>query len=318
MKTIIALPNGETTINAVAGITTLLEFANAYKEPPQFDILIATEKKEKARSLGRYSVKADATFGEIKEADLVIIPPIVGDRRLALTNSRPMIKWMVKMRLEQNTQLASVCTGAYLLAATGLLNGKEASSHFDVIPEVKRLFPEVVWMPDKIMTDKDGLYTSGGAFSSLNLILHLIEKFVDKDVAIAISKEMQIDMHRRSQAPFMIFNNQKSHEDEVIQEVQAYLENHFAENISLDSLSQQFGMSRRNLIRRFKQATGNPPKTYLQRLRIEKAKRLFEQTTHNVNEAMFAVGYTDVNTFRRIFKRHAGCLPSAYRSQYKG
>ncbi len=267
--------------------------------------------------MGRYSVTADSTFDAIEDANLIIVPPIVSDRRLALANSRSMINWMVKMRLEKNAQLASVCTGAYLLAATGLLNGKEASSHCDVIPEVRRLFPEVNWMPDKIITDHEGLYTSGGAFSSLNLILYLIEKFVNKDTAVTISREMQIDLYRHSQAPFMIFNSQKWHEDEQIRRVQEYMEQHFAEDISLEGLSQQFGMSRRNLIRRFKQATGNPPKTYLQRLRIEKAKRLMEQSRHNVNEAMFAVGYTDVNTFRRIFKRHAGCLPSAYRNQYQ-
>lgn len=313
---VLVIPEGETSAVAITGITMVFDVANMIAGPV-FKVRVVSPMMTSEVRMGRYGVQVDSPLAEVKKTDLVIIPPLNRHQKEGVAQNVALIEWLRYMRINQHAELGSVCTGAYFLAATGLLDGKEASSHWAWIDELKLLFPKVNWVPECIITDTEGLYTSGGTFSSFNLILYLVEKFVNKEVAVRISKELEIDYGRSSQLPFMIFNNQKHHADERVLAIQQFMEQNYAATLKLEELAKQFGMSRRNLIRRFKSATGNTPRTYIQRLRIEEAKRMFESSEQNISQTMFAVGYTDVNTFRELFQRYTGFLPSAYRRKFR-
>jgi len=209
-----------------------------------------------------------------------------------------------------------MCTGAFLLAATGLLDGKSCSTHWVVADNFRIRFPKVNLKPDQLITDENGIYTNGGAYSFLNLLLYLIEKNFDRQTAIYCSKVFQIEMDRHSQSSFIIFKGQKLHSDEMIKEAQSYLENNLSQKIAIEDLSARFAVGRRNFDRRFIKATGNTPIEYLQRAKIESAKRAFETGQKTINEVMYEVGYTDAKAFREVFRKLTGISPLEYRNRY--
>ena len=256
------------------------------------------------------------TFHE--SLDLIIVPGFTSEMESPLEMNQELVQWLKAQYENSNgkTELASMCTGAFLIAATGLLEGRCCTTHWAFQESFIAYFPLVNLQPDSIVTDDNGIYTSGGAYSSLNLILYLIEKFCGKETAVWAAKIFQIDHHRKSQKPFIIFNQQKSHADQAIIQIQNYLEQHFQESMSIQSLATQFNFSRRNLVRRFKKATGNTPIEYLQRVRIESAKRDLEYSAKNINEIIYDCGYNDGNSFRKLFKKYTGFLPSTYRKKY--
>jgi transcriptional regulator GlxA family with amidase domain len=202
--------------------------------------------------------------------------------------------------------VASLCVGAFLLASTGLLAGRKCTTHWSAVPDFRRMFPEVELVEEKIITDEGGIYSSGGAFSYLNLILYLIEKYAGRNTAVFLSKAFQIDIERRSQSPFIIFQGQKGHDDDAIIRVQEYIEQNYPEKITVDDLADRVALGRRNLERRFKKATSNSVVEYLQRVRMEAAKVSLESGRDNVNEVMFNVGYTDNKASARPLKRSPG------------
>ncbi|HET9433845.1 MAG TPA: helix-turn-helix domain-containing protein, partial [Chitinophagaceae bacterium] len=178
------------------------------------------------------------------------------------------------------------------------------------------MFPKVDLQTDKLITDEKGIYTNGGAYSFLNLLIYLVEKYYDRSTAIFCSKVFQIEMDRQSQSPFTIFMGQKTHGDDVVKKAQAYIEGHLDEKISVEHLSSHFAVGRRNFDRRFIRATGNTPVEYSQRVKIESAKKAFETTRKPINEVMYEVGYSDVKAFREVFRKITGMSPLAYRSKY--
>jgi transcriptional regulator GlxA family with amidase domain len=178
------------------------------------------------------------------------------------------------------------------------------------------MFPEVKVVPDQIITDECGIYSSGGALSSFNLVLYLIEKYAGRDIAILVSKTFMIEIDMYSQSPFMIFKGQKEHLDDSISKAQDFIEKNFDDKITVDKLADMLALSRRNLERRFKSATSNSIIEYLQRVRVEAAKKRLETAKLNVNEVMYEVGYTDSKAFRNIFKKITGLSPVEYRNRY--
>ncbi len=206
--------------------------------------------------------------------------------------------------------------GAFLLASTGLLDGKKCATHWLAATAFRQMFPEVTLVPDKIITDEQGIYSSGGAYSYLNLVLYIIEKYAGRDVAILCSKVFEIEIDRGSQSPFIMFNGQKEHEDEPIKKAQVFIEQNFQDKITVEQLAGMFAMGRRNLERRFKKATSNTVVEYIQRVKIEAAKLSLESSRENVNEVMYKVGYSDTKAFRTTFKKLTGLSPVQYRNKY--
>jgi transcriptional regulator GlxA family with amidase domain len=178
------------------------------------------------------------------------------------------------------------------------------------------MFPEIKLQTDRLITDENGIYTNGGAFSFLNLVLYLVEKYFDRATAIFCSKVFQIEIDRHSQSPFIIFTGQKLHNDEAIKEAQVYIENNLQEKISIENLSSLFAVGRRNFDRRFIKATGNTPLEYAQRVRVEAAKKLLETSRKTIHEVMYDVGYTDIKAFRDLFKKITGISPLSYRNKF--
>jgi len=183
--------------------------------------------------------------------------------------------------------------------------------------EFRKMFPDVNLVDDRIITDENGLYTSGGAYSSLNLNLYLIEKFAGREMAVLSSKIFEIDISRNSQSPFIIFKGQKSHNDVDILKVQEYIEQNYQQKITVEELSEKIAVSRRTFERRFKKATSNTVIEYVQRVKIEAAKKEFERGNKTVNEIMYEVGYNDPKGFREVFKKVTNMTPSEYANKYR-
>jgi len=226
-----------------------------------------------------------------------------------------LIDWIEK-QYKHGAEIASICTGAFLLASSGLLDGKNCSTHWAVADNFRAMFPKVNLQTDKLITDENGIYTNGGAYSFLNLVIYLVEKYYDRQTAIFCSKVFQIEIDRQSQSAFTIFTGQKLHGDEMVKKAQAYIESKVDEKISVEDLSSRFAVGRRNFDRRFIKATGNTPVEYSQRVKIESAKKAFETSRKTINEVMYEVGYSDVKAFREVFRKITGMSPLEYRGKY--
>jgi len=226
-----------------------------------------------------------------------------------------MIDWIEK-QYKEGADIASICTGAFLLASSGLLDGKSCSTHWAAADNFRSMFPKVNLRTDELITDENGIYTNGGAYSFLNLMIYLVEKYYDRQTAIFCSKVFQIEMDRQSQSAFTIFTGQKHHGDEMVHKAQAYIESRLNEKISVGHLSSKFSVSRRNFDRRFIKATGNTPVEYSQRVKIELAKKAFETSRKKINEVMYEVGYSDVKAFREVFRKFTGMSPIEYKCKY--
>ena len=208
-----------------------------------------------------------------------------------------------------------MCSGAFILAASGLLDGKNCSTHWAHADTFRNMYPKVHLKTDQLITDEHGLYTNGGAYSFLNLVIYLVEKYFDRQTAIYCSKIFQVEMDRNSQSAFTIFTGQKLHGDDMVIKAQAYIESKLDEKISVEHLSSRFSVGRRNFDRRFIKATGNTPVEYSQRVKIESAKKAFETSRKTINEVMYEVGYSDVKAFREVFRKITGMSPLEYRGK---
>ncbi len=291
------------------------DFLSQSGKQPLFEIKLVGKAETVELLNGPYTVQTDSTLAETKRTDLIIIPPLSGDMEKAIVSNKTCISWM-HQQYQKGAEIASLCVGAFLLAETGLLNNRSCSTHWVTANTFRNRYPEVNLVDEKVITDQDGLYTSGGANSYWNLLVYLIEKFAGKEAAIYASKYFEVDKSRNNQLLFRIFEGSKTHDDENIKEAQQYIERNYAENFSIDHLAELTRLSRRTFQRRFKAATHFPVHTYIQKIRIEAAKRLLETKRSTINEIMYEVGYQDTKAFRTLFKNESGVSPSAYRNKY--
>ena len=291
------------------------EYFEQRGEPPFFKVSIAGSSKEVPLDNGLCTLHADVEIKDLKKTDLIIIPAFDGDLQKGLEQSIPFIPWIID-QYNGGAEIASLCVGAFLLAASGLLNGKNCSTHWYAEKEFRKMFPEVQLLTEKVITDEQGIYTSGGAFSSANLILYIIEKYAGREAAIFCAKMFQVDLDRHSQSPFIIFEGQKDHEDEPVRKAQEFIEKNYQERITIDQLTSMLALSRRNFERRFKKATTNTAIEYIQRVKIEAAKKFFEISTKNISEVMYDVGYSDTKAFRNVFRKITGLSPVEYKNKY--
>jgi transcriptional regulator GlxA family with amidase domain len=316
----ILVPEVQNNIITIAALYEIFANANAYwRETGRkelFTIELAGISEKVDFEGGLFTAKPHAHISAIPKTDLVIIPSVSSHSfQKAVTENEMLIDW-VKEQYKKGAEIASLCTGAFMLASSGLLDGKICSTHWSAADTFRTMFPNVNLQPDKLITDENGIYTNGGAYSFLNLAIYLVEKYYDRQTAIYCSKMFQIDIDRQSQSAFIIFKSQKFHGDEIIQQAQEYIESRLHEKLSVENLSSKFAVGRRNFDRRFFKATGNTPGEYLQRAKMEAAKKAFETTRKSIKEVMGEVGYTDVKGFRAVFKKITGMPPVEYRSKY--
>lgn len=315
----IIVPEGQNNLSSIVGAYKIFTRANEYwvktGRKELFKIQLAGISKSVDFYDGLFTVKPHVQVSAISKTHLIIIPSLNHNYNKALKGNERIVDWIEK-QYKNGAEVASICTGAFLLASSGLLNGKTCSTHWAAADNFRNMFPEVDLQTDKLITDENGIYTNGGAYSFLNLVIYLIEKYYDRQTAIFCSKVFQIEIDRQSQSSFIIFTGQKLHGDEMVKKAQAFIESNLHEKISVEQLSSRFAIGRRNFDRRFIKATGNTPVEYLQRVKIESAKKAFETTRKNVNEIMYEVGYSDVKAFREMFRRITGMSPLEYRSKY--
>lgn len=315
----VLVPNGENNISSITGAYEIFNKANSYWEAQGrkkiFRIQLAGVSETVEFNGGLFTIKPHTNISRISKTDLIIVPSLNHNYKLALKENESILDWLQK-QYRQGAEIASICTGAFMLAASGLLDGKRCSTHWSVADSFRSMFPKIKLAIDQLITDEKGIYTNGGAYSFLNLMIYLVEKYYDRRTAIYCSKVFQIEMDRNTQSEFVIFTGQKKHDDDVVQQAQAYIEKHVEEKMSIEALSLKFNVGRRNFDRRFIRATGNTPLEYAQKVKVEAAKKAFETNRKTINEVMYEVGYSDVKAFREVFRKFTGISPLEYKEKY--
>lgn len=282
---------------------------------PLFNVQTVAENRKPVAFANGITLRPSATLGSVKP-DLIVVPSIGEELDSALKKNQCYVNW-VKESFRRGAHVSSVCTGAFVLGASGVLNGKRATTHWFFADEFTRRFPKVTLQERYMIVDEGNIVTCGGATTFLNLAVYLIEKYFNHDLAVYASKMFLIDMDRPSQLPFKIQFPLPTHGERAIARIQTFIAEHLQDELNIDTVARKAGMSVRNFSRRFKSVTGEVFSTYLQKLRIENAKRFLESTDFSASEIMYRVGYNDDRSFRRLFKHYTGVTPKHYRNKFK-
>ncbi len=307
------------------GLTGPYEMFNAASEymtmkglsdGPFFQIETVGLSKNRVHLGSNITVKCDRTINNLDSTDLIIIPPSRLEDPEVFKRNLNFVPWIKYHYRNSNAEIASLCLGSFLLASTGLLDGKVCTTHWNASDQFESMFPNVNFCQNLILTNEERLYTSGGVTSFLSLVVLLIEKYCGRETAIWVSKRFLVDVDRVTQSYFAIFNTQKKHQDTSIKIAQEYIENNYHNEISVEGIAKKVSISRRNFIRRFKKATKNTPLEYIQRVKIEAAKKQLENSSETIYNIMFSVGYNDNKSFRNRFKKITGLTPKEYRKKY--
>ncbi|WP_299496505.1 helix-turn-helix domain-containing protein [Mucilaginibacter sp.] len=291
------------------------EFLKQSGKPPLFNVHLVGFLGEVKLNDGLFSLHPDILLDESYTTDLIIIPSLSGDMVSATNLNIDYATWISKS-YKNGAAVASLCTGAFLLAFSGLLKDKQCTTHWLYANEFRHFYPSVTLIDDRFITDQNGLYSSAGNNAYWNLLLHLVEKYAGREIAIHTAKYFVIDLDKNIQSPFIIFNGRKDHGDEAVLNAQAFIEQNYREKLTVDQIANQVHVTRRTFERRFKKATRNTVAEYIQRVKIEATKKQLEIGRKTISEIMLDVGYTDMQTFRDVFKKITGLTPNEYRNKY--
>ncbi|WP_276167363.1 GlxA family transcriptional regulator [Zobellia alginiliquefaciens] len=315
----ILVPKGHLSVVNIAGTHQMLAWVNNFMKEsgkePLFHMQLVGLDKYPDNANGPFPILPEVLIDDIEKTDLIILPAIHSDFNKSIIENRELVPWLLK-HYSQNAEIASLCISSFFLASTGLLDGKPCSTHWQSANLFKELFPNVILTDEKIVTEAEGIYTSGGAYAFTNLIIYLIEKYAGREVAIMAAKGFMIDIDRSSQSPFMIFIGQKTHKDTKVLMAQEFIENNYSQKITVNDICKMVALSRRTLERRFKKATSNSILEYHQRVKIEAAKKQLEKGGKTISEVMYEVGYSDPKAFRDVFRKYTDMRPLDYLQKY--
>ena len=314
----VLIPEGDISLVNVEGLHHIFAEANKAmkrtgQEPLFYFQLVGKKRNNYLKDF--FSIYPNFLTTDNMKTDILIIPALHGDLSRALEMNLDLVPWIVEQR-SRGAEVISLCTGAFLLAATGLLDGKSCATHWIHANDFRNMFPAVKLVEDQIMTDENGIYTSGAAYSYLNLILYFLHKYIDREIVLFLAKIFAIDIGRVDQCQFIIFHGYKSHGDVQILKAQEYIEKNFDQRITVPQLADYISLGRRNLERRFKDATTHSVTEYIRRVKVEAAKKKLETSTQIINDVIYDVGYSDLKSFRNIFKKIVGMSPLEYRNKY--
>ena len=319
MKQVALLLPYDYKLFSVASVLDVFDTVNSIyehrkKELPFQVTLVQTPEQIKlhGRTFHGHPVRS---IGSRTHTDIVLIPSFTTKKiSETIDRNKSFIPWLQK-QFKSGAEIASLCTGAYLFAASGLLNGKLATTHADYCPDLIVSYPSVFVKPGRTITVDERCYTSGGSTSAFHLLVFLVQKYCGNEMAVRISKIFTIDLNRSQQSYFSTFRPDYSHNDEMVKKIQRAIDNNYINISTIEEITKDLPASRRNIVRRFKQVTGVPPIEYLQHTRIEKAKRQLELTNLNISEIVNETGYTDPKSFRKIFLKLTGMTPLEYRNK---
>ncbi len=285
-------------------------------QTPFFDVTIASADGQPIQCLNKVQIQPHCSIEKIQKTDLIIIASATYIEEI-LQTSPELVTW-IRQQYKEGAHVASICTGVFLLAETGLLDGKSATLHWGFTEMFRRRYPRVNLRQDQMFIDQGRLYCSAGVNAGMDLSLYLVEKFCGRQTALQCAKTMILDLGRKRQTPYITYLLSKDHGDLLVIEAQEWIEKHYTQSIDYDWLAGKLRMSRRSLERRFKEATGVTPLGYLQQLRVEAAKSLLEEGSETFNEITYLVGYEDISFFRKVFVRFAGLRPREYQRRFAG
>ena len=281
---------------------------------PRFRVRTATVDGKKTRNLVPVTLEPSVSIAKVGRTDLIVVPAAGIDLESARSSNAEVVRWLA--RRGKNTAVAGICTGATLLAAAGLLDGRRGTTHWAMVDACRQMYPKVDWCPDRFVTESDNVFCGGGVYASIDLSLYLVEHFCGHVVAVQTAKALLLEAPRIWQSSYAEKPPRSAHQDEAVQRAQNWLYSHFREDVDFDQVAAQVGMSPRNFARRFKAATGDAPLAYLHRLRIDTAKRQLENAHRSVQEISEQIGYEDVAFFRQLFRRYTGSSPREYRARF--
>ncbi len=314
------LPN-QYRLLSIAAILDVFETVNKFytktDQAAPFNITLLHHKDDKYEQTDMIMNYPAQDIQTASIQQLILVPAFnTDDMKATIAGNQVYIPWLIEQYCA-GAGIATFCTGAFLLAATGLLNGKTATTHVDACNGFAAAFPDVKLRSDKTLTEDGRLYTSGGATSTFHLLLHIIETHCGRDIAVRAAKIFAIDINRDNQSYFSTFQPVRNHNDELVASAQQKIESRYNDAETIEEIIKDIPASRRNMVRRFKQATGITPIEYLQQTRIEAAKKLLEQTGQQMTEIIYNSGYNDPKAFRKVFRKAVGMTPSEYREKFQ-
>ncbi|UZE94578.1 GlxA family transcriptional regulator [Alkalimarinus alittae] len=308
--------------SAITGVSDLLSTAGVTWNyihgkalASEFNVEIATLDGSPVKCANNIEVKAHKAINEIETTDLLLIPTIAGDIEQTLKRNSALIPWIIQ-QAKQGADIACNCTGAFLLAETGLLDNKLATTHWGFVEAFRQRYPKVDLRPEQLITADGSFFCSGGGMAWLDMALFLIERYCGYDIAMASAKSNVFDISKTSRAAYSSIPGKRYHQDNAILALQDWLDENFSQSMSVSQLAERTSMTERTLNRRFKQATGDSLIHYLQCLRVDAAKKLLTGEPITIELITQRVGYQDVSSFIRLFKKHTGMSPSAHRARF--
>lgn len=319
MKHVCILALGDATMSCIDSCYQIFSRVNDFlkyqQKPPYYKVDIVGVNKQAALNGGLYHINVGSTIDEVQKADVVVIPLLCGNFANVAEKNKAYHDWVLQ-QYANGAEIVSLCVGSFFLAATGLLNDRKCAIHWAARNEFVALYPAIQVIDDTIITDENGIYTCGGGYTYLNLLLYVIEKHLGRSMSVLASKMFEIDIERKSQHPFIIFVGQKHHGDQPVLDAQNLIESNPTGNFTIADICGKVHVGRRSFERRFRKCTGNSIAEYIQRVKVEFAKQQLEASRKTVNEIIFEVGYNDTGAFRRVFKKYTHLSLVDYRKRY--
>ena len=285
-----------------------------------FEVRIVAPQSDPFLCHGGIPVIPHAALAERNGSQIIVIPDLLLDEDFCPDDNWQQTKTWLQEQYSQGAVICSVCTGSFLLADSGLLNGREATTHWSAAGMIRSRFPSVNLHEDKIFVPADEehrVITTGGMSSWIELTLYLIKRYFGYQEATRAAKIFLLGDRSDGQLPFAAMSRPKEHQDAVIEECQVWIAQHYEEQKPVGKMIERSGLTKRTFMRRFTRATGYKPVDYVQSLRIEEAKQLLETTQTTIEGISAEVGYEDTAYFRRLFKKKAGVSPAKYRTMYQ-
>lgn len=321
---LLALP--EAAVSTLAGIYDVLAGVSLLSPPgrdgeaPPFRVEIVGEAAGPLRLASGLPIEVRRPVAEVAACDIVIVPSVVLPAEGWQPGRYPrLVEWLARMHAG-GARLCSACSGVFLLAETGLYRGRDVTVHFGYARAFAALYPEVSIHPEQVLVISgrhEELVSSGASTTWHDLVLYLIAHHAGATRAQAVARLFALQWHQDGLAPYMVFEGRTDHADAEIRQAQAWLEHHFAVANPVEEMIKRSRLASRTFKRRFAAATGLAPLAYVQRLRVEDAKRRLERTEAPIDEISWRVGYEDAAFFRRLFRRTTGLAPGAYRRRFQ-